>query len=232
MATNLITPEMICSFPELFEPKSYEGSEPKYSMVIIISKEETSFIKEMDKEIKSAGERKWGLSYDDVKKKEAFRFPIIDGDTKEEQIYKNSFILRAKSIYKPQAVDKYRKILTNSSELYAGCRVRASISFYGYTFGKMSVGIACGLNAVFKIQDGDPLGSFVPAEQEFKDYFVDDSVDGRGSEQAPEWSSESSGRRGMEPIIDKTGHAHSEKDVDENDQLPSENNINRFFESL
>ena len=60
-----------------------------------------------------------------------------------------------------------KKILTRS-EVYSGVYGRASISFYAFN-SNGNRGIACGLNNLQKIRDGEPLGGRASAESDFAD---------------------------------------------------------------
>ena len=56
--------------------------------------------------------------------------------------------------------------ITDPLEVYSGCYVRASITFYPFnTNGNR--GIACGLQNIQKWCDGEPLNGRVRAEDEF-----------------------------------------------------------------
>ena len=54
----------------------------------------------------------------------------------------------------------------NRSEVYSGVYGRASISFYAFN-ANGNKGIACGLNNLQKISDGEPLGGKASAESDF-----------------------------------------------------------------
>lgn len=54
----------------------------------------------------------------------------------------------------------------DTSELYSGIYGRASINFYAFN-SNGNRGIACGLNALQKLRDGEPLGGHINAETEF-----------------------------------------------------------------
>ena len=58
-------------------------------------------------------------------------------------------------------------ILTRS-EVYSGVYGRASISFYAFN-SNGNRGIACGLNNLQKIRDGESLGGRASAESDFAD---------------------------------------------------------------
>ncbi|EIA24002.1 hypothetical protein SFB3_226G1, partial [Candidatus Arthromitus sp. SFB-3] len=50
---------------------------------------------------------------------------------------------------------------------YSGCYGYASINFYAFNTNG-NKGIACGLNNLMKIEDGEPLGGRVSAEIDFE----------------------------------------------------------------
>lgn len=66
-------------------------------------------------------------------------------------------------------------ILTRS-EVYSGIYGRASISFYAFN-SSGNKGIACGLNNLQKIHDGEPLGGKASAESDFATDNDDDFLD-------------------------------------------------------
>ena len=69
-------------------------------------------------------------------------------------------------------VDADRQQIIDTSEVYSGVYGRASINFYAFnTNGNR--GIACGLNNLQKIRDGEPLGGKARPEDDFADDFDD-----------------------------------------------------------
>ena len=56
--------------------------------------------------------------------------------------------------------------ILNRSEVYSGVYGRASITFYAFN-SSGNKGIACGLNNLQKIRDGEPLGGKASAESDF-----------------------------------------------------------------
>lgn len=63
-----------------------------------------------------------------------------------------------------------------SFEVYSGVYGRASISFYAFN-SSGNKGIACGLNNLQKIRDGEPLGGKASAESDFASDEDDDFLD-------------------------------------------------------
>jgi len=70
-------------------------------------------------------------------------------------------------------VDKNVQPILDSTEVYSGCYGRASITFYPFnTNGNR--GIACGLQNLQKLADGESLGGRSRAEDDFEAYDDDD----------------------------------------------------------
>ena len=77
-----------------------------------------------------------------------------------------TFNSNANSITAPGIVDAACQQILDHSEIYSGVYGRASITFYAFAT-KTSRGIACGLQNVQKIRDGEPLGGHSRAEDDF-----------------------------------------------------------------
>ncbi len=85
----------------------------------------------------------------------------------DDEAYANSYFVNANSITAPRAswTAACQQILDHS-EIYSGVYGRASITFYAFNT-KTSRGIACGLQNIQKIRDGEPLGGHSRAEDDF-----------------------------------------------------------------
>ena len=70
-------------------------------------------------------------------------------------------------------MDADRNPILERSEVYSGVYGRASISLYAFN-SNGSRGIACGLNNLQKIADGEPLGGKPRAEDDFAEEDDDD----------------------------------------------------------
>ena len=66
--------------------------------------------------------------------------------------------------------------ILSRSEVYSGVYGRASISFYAFN-SNGNKGIACGLNNLQKIRDGEPLGGKASAASDFATDDADDFLD-------------------------------------------------------
>ncbi len=168
MKTKVITGIVRLSYANVWEPKSVNGGKEKYSVSIIIPKEDTKALDEIKKAIDAAIEEGKGKFGGKIPNKASLKTPLRDGDIDraEDEAYKNSYFINANSITPPQVVDKNVKPILEHSEIYSGVYARVSINFYAFN-SNGNKGIACGLGNIQKIRDGEPLGGRVSAEDEF-----------------------------------------------------------------
>ena len=153
MTTKVITgPNTRFSYLNANEPKSINGSIPKYSASLIIPKEDTVTINKIKSAIEQAykeGESKLKGNGKSVPALSTLKTPLRDGD-----------------LERPGVVDGNRQEIIDTSELYSGIYGRASITFYAFN-SNGNKGIACGLNNLQKLRDGEPLGGRTRAEDDF-----------------------------------------------------------------
>ncbi|NLY36058.1 MAG: DUF2815 family protein [Tissierellia bacterium] len=168
MKTKVITGIVRLSYANVWEPKSVNGGKEKYSVSIIIPKEDTKALDEIKKAIDAAIEEGKGKFGGKIPNKASLKTPLRDGDIDrpDDEAYKNSYFINANSITPPQVVDKNVKPILEHSEIYSGVYARVSINFYAFN-SNGNKGIACGLGNIQKIRDGEPLGGRVSAEDEF-----------------------------------------------------------------
>ena len=166
------------SYANVWEPKSINGGTPKFSVSLIIPKSDTKTINAIKKAIEAAykeGEAKLKGNSRSVPALEAIKTPLRDGDLErpDDEAYKNSYFINANSTTPPGIVDASVQPILTRSEVYSGVYGRASINFYAFN-SNGNRGIACGLNNLQKIRDGEPLGSRATAESDFADFAEDD----------------------------------------------------------
>ena len=91
-----------------------------------------------------------------------------DGDIEkpDDEAYANAYFINANSATAPGVVDADRQPIIERSEVYSGVYGRARINFYAFNVNG-NKGIACGLNNLQKIRDGEPLGGKSSAESDF-----------------------------------------------------------------
>ena len=163
---KIITGKVRFSYANVWEPKSINGSEPKYSVCIIISKTDSETLKKINAavvEAKKEGITKFGdIIFDN------FKMPLRDGDIDrpEDEAYVGSYFINANSIIKPEIVNKSVQVIIDQSEFYSGCFGRASLVFYAYN-AEGNVGIACGLQNLQKLEEGEKLSARSSAEDDF-----------------------------------------------------------------
>lgn len=164
-------PETRWSYANVWEPKSINGGAPKYSVSLIIPKSDTKTVEKIKAAIKAAydeGQGKLKGNSRTVPALSVLKTPLRDGDTErpDDPVYANSYFINANSASAPGIVDANCQPIIDRSEVYSGVYGRASINFYAFN-SNGNKGIACGLNNLQKIKDGEPLGGKSRAEDDF-----------------------------------------------------------------
>ena len=169
------------SYVNAWEPKSINGGAPKYSVSLIIPKSDTKTLEKIRAAIQAAyeeGQSKLKGNGRSVPALSALKTPLRDGDAErpDDEAYANSYFVNANSGTAPGIVDVDRNPILERSEVYSGVYGRASINFYAFN-SNGNKGIACGLNNLQKIRDGEPLGGKSRAEDDFAEEDEDDFLD-------------------------------------------------------
>ena len=97
-------------------------------------------------------------------------------DSVSKAAYAGSYFVNANATSAPGIVDADRNPILTRSEVYSAVFGRASISFYAFN-SSGNKGIACGLNNLQKLRDGEPLGGKASAESDFATDDDDDFLD-------------------------------------------------------
>lgn len=172
--TKVITgPNTRWSYANVWTPKSINGGDAKYSVSLIIPKSDKKTIAKIEAAIEAAyreGEAKLKGNGRSVPALSVLKTPLRDGDTErpDDEAYADSYFVNANSSTAPGIVDADRQPIIDTSEVYSGVYGRASINFYAFN-SNGNKGIACGLNNLQKIRDGEPLGGKSRAEDDFAD---------------------------------------------------------------
>ena len=159
------------SYANVWEARSVNGGTPKFSVSLIIPKTDTATIEKIERAMRAAyeegqsklkGTSKYMPAYEDIK------IPLRDGDKerKGDPTYAGCMFINANATAAPGIVDADRQPILERSEVYSGVYGRASITLYAFN-SNGNRGIACGLNNLQKIRDGEPLGSHSRAEDDF-----------------------------------------------------------------
>lgn len=164
-------PDTRWSFANVWEPKSINGGTPKYSVSLIVPKSDVKTVAKIKAAIEAAyheGEAKLKGSGKSVPPLAVIKNPLRDGDIErpDDSAYANAYFINANATSAPGIVDADRNPILSRSEVYSGVYGRASISFYAFN-SNGNKGIACGLNNLQKVRDGEPLGGKTSAESDF-----------------------------------------------------------------
>lgn len=160
-------------FVHVFTPAAMEGDEDgkkKYSVQILIPKSNKTLVKQIKTAIeaaKEAGKAKWG-----GKIPASLKLPLRDGDAEkvDDENYAGMYFMSASSKGKPGVVDKNREPITEEDdEFYSGVWGRFHVNFYPFN-SNGNKGVACGLNHLQKIKDGERLAGRIVVEDAFDEY--------------------------------------------------------------
>ena len=159
------------SYANVWDPKAIDGGKPKYSVSLIIPKDDTATIDKIKAAIQAAyeeGQSKLKGNGKSVPPLAAIKNPLRVGDIEkpDDEAYAGCYFVNANSSTAPGVVDADRQPIIERSEVYSGVYGRASINFYAFNVNG-NKGIACGLNNLQKIRDGEPLGGKASAESDF-----------------------------------------------------------------
>ena len=164
-------PDTRWSYVNAWEPKSINGGMPKYSVSLIIPKSDTKTIQKVKAAIEAAyheGESKLKGNGRSIPPLTTLKTPLRDGDVErpDDPAYKNAYFINANNSSAPGIVDADCQPILERSEIYSGVFGRASVNFYAFNTNG-NKGIACSLNNLQKIRDGEPLGGKSNAEDDF-----------------------------------------------------------------
>jgi len=166
------------SYANIWEPKSINGGTPKFSVSLIIPKSDKKTVEKIKAAIDAAykeGESKLKGNGKTIPALSTLKTPLRDGDTErpDDPAYAGAYFVNANSSTAPEIVDKACQPILDRSEVYSGVYGRASINFYAFS-ANGNRGIACGLNNLQKIRDGEPLGGKTRPEDDFASEQDDD----------------------------------------------------------
>ena len=166
--TKVVIPCRI-SFANIWEPKSINGSEEKYSVSCLIRKTDKATLDRIQKSIDAAVEdgktRKWG-----GKVPPNLKLPLRDGDIDrpDDDNYKGVMFLNATSKEAPQIVDRRKNPIIDPMLVYSGCYCNVSVNFFAFN-ANGNRGVAAGLGNIQFVNDGERLSGRATADADFDD---------------------------------------------------------------
>ena len=180
--TKIITGVCRLSYANIWQAKSINGGVPKYSTSVLIPKSDMKTIANVKAAIEAAyyeGESKLKGNSKTVPALTSLKMPLRDGDTErpDDEAYAGHWFLNANSNTAPGVVDANREPIYDTSGIYSGVYARVSLTFYAFN-SNGNRGIACGLQNIQKVRNGESLGGKPKAEEDFNDGFqVEDDSD-------------------------------------------------------
>ena len=176
-ATKVIIPCRI-SFANIWEPKSINGSEEKYSVSCIVPKADKKTLAKIEKAIEAAKEagksKKWG-----GKIPPNLKLPLRDGDIDrpDDEAYANAMFVNATSKDAPQIVDRKVDPILDPMECGSGDYCNVSVNFYGFN-ANGNRGVAAGLGNIQLIRHGERLAGKASASSDFTEVEGDEDIEG------------------------------------------------------
>ena len=179
--TKIVTGVCRLSYANIWQAKSINGGAPKFSTSVLIPKSDTKTIAKVKAAIQAAyeeGEGKLKGNSKSAPSLASLKTPLRDGDTErpDDAAYAGHWFLNANSNTAPGVVDASREPICDTSEIYSGVYARVSLAFYAFN-SNGNRGIACGLQNIQKVRDGESLGGKAKAEDDFDDFKPDDNED-------------------------------------------------------
>ncbi len=176
IATKVLTGEVRLSYEHLTRPyanANNPGQEPRYSVTILIPKQDAATKADIDKSMMAAYEK--GVAENWKGARPQLRNALIyDGDGYRNDGSKfgpecaGHWVITAASKRKPQVVhiSNVRAELA-PEDIYSGMYARVTINFYPFDVSG-NRGVGCGLGNVMKTRDGEPLSGGASAASDFE----------------------------------------------------------------
>jgi len=161
-SARFVTLEGKMSYPTLFEPRGFQGSEPKYSCSILLDKSDPG-ITECLESLESMQEEAIQATFEGGKTPRNFeRWGITDGDELDDPTAQGHWVVKASNKSKPACVGPDKEEILQASEIYGGAMGRLNIVAKAYGT-KTKGGVTYELLAVQKTGDGTPFGGAAKA---------------------------------------------------------------------
>ena len=120
-----------------WEPVSINSSPERYSVSVLIPKDDTETVNAINNAVNTAIEEGIGKFGGKKPNKASLKLPLRDGDTeRNDEAYAGHWFINANSRTAPQIVDKAVKPILDRDEVYSGCYARVSLNFYAFNSNK------------------------------------------------------------------------------------------------
>lgn len=159
------------SYAKVWEAAPDLSGKLKFSVCLLIPKEDTQTIAEINQAVDIAiakGVEKGRFSQSSIKN---LKLPLRDGDDeidegKRTNEYAGMFFFNCSSDRAPGIVDKFAKPIMDQDDFYSGCWCRADVNFFPFS-NAGNKGIGVGLNNLMKVKDDARLDGKMKAEDAF-----------------------------------------------------------------
>lgn len=178
--TNVRIGKVRFSYAHVFQPRLDEAGKPdKYSICVIIPKEDKQTVKLVQDAIEAAKQvgktSKWG-----GKIPANCKSPLRDGDIdrEDDEAFSGCYFINASSKNKPGVRVLENGLVTEAldqEDFYSGCYGAITLNFFAYE-NSGNKGIGAGLNNVIKTEDGERLSGGRSADEDFGDLGSDDEL--------------------------------------------------------
>lgn len=169
--SNLVTGKVRFSYANVFEPRTTQSGEARYSVTILIPKTDVATKQKIDAEMTRVLQESISSTFGGVKPANP-KIPIYDGDGLRPggepfgEECKGHWVMTANSKEAPEVVDANLNPILSKSEFYSGCYGRVSLRFFAYNKNG-NKGVGCGLGNIQKLEDGESLTGKTTASQDF-----------------------------------------------------------------
>lgn len=170
---KVVTGKVRLSYVNITKPRSFDGSEPKYSVCVMVPKTDKATISKFKtamQQVMDESASVWG-----GKVPKNLKLPLRDGDEEREDQseFEGMYFFNATSKRQPGVIDRNKDEIFSLDEVYSGCWARVSVNLYPYSVSG-NKGIAVGLNYIQKWADDAHLGGEFGSADDFDDDFDDD----------------------------------------------------------
>lgn len=169
--TKVISPAAVLSYPHLFEPNTPPGAaEAVYSCALVFEK--GTDLGDLKKAAMAAATEKFGAKAEALMRDGKLKLPFRT-DAEDKGYPEGSVFMNVKNKVQPGIVsvfpgpDGKPQAITDPGQVYAGCKVRASLRAYAYDVSG-NKGVAFALGNLQKLADGSRLDGRKRAEDEFE----------------------------------------------------------------
>ena len=161
----LVLKNVIMNFPVVLQPTvNFDGGKEKYSMTVLIPKEDTEQLDKIKAAIDTVIAENQSIFGN---KKSGIKIPLRDGDEKAEDYkeFEGHMFFNCSTTRRPRIIDMEKNDVIDTNEMvYSGQIINVSVNFFAYNQAG-SKGIAAGLNNIQIVGGGTRL--FDAAGEEF-----------------------------------------------------------------